>query len=58
MLTETQQHTLALVREGKVFATPRLKQGRVVFVADVYTTNKDKEFTEVWLQDPHFVMNN
>ena len=54
-LEEVRQALLELVREGEAYATPRIDEnGRRTFVADIYATDEDKEFTKEWLKHPHF----
>lgn len=57
-LEETRKALLELVQDGEVYATPRLDEhDRRLFVADIYATEEDREFTKVWLQHPHFGLN-
>ena len=56
-IVETQESLLELVQAGEVFATPRLVEQRRVFVAALHATREDKEFTKVWLENPHFGLN-
>ena len=56
-MEEFHQEILELVQEGAVFATTRLNKERRVFVAGIYATDEDKEFTRAWLENPHFGLN-
>lgn len=55
VLTAFQATLLELVEDGQACATTRIgENGRRIFVAIEYATDEDKEFTQVWVKDPHF----
>lgn len=62
-IEEVRAELLELVREGRVFASQRpCAQGcgrkhAVTFVADIYATDEDREFTKGWLEEPYFELN-
>lgn len=54
-LHEFHQALLELVQRGEAYATARVDaDGRRIFVHSDFATPEDKEFTQVWVKDPHF----